>query len=50
MLKDLQENRGFWFTALYEITGIRPFDPRDAGNSKKMIEAWVKWGKLKKYI
>jgi hypothetical protein len=50
LLIDLQENQRFWFTALYEITGIRPFDPSDAGNSKRMTEAWVKWGQNKKLI
>jgi len=50
MLNDLQNNRGFWFPALTEITGIRPFDLSDAGNSKRMVEAWVKWGKRKKLI
>jgi hypothetical protein len=50
MLSDLQQSRGFWFPALNEITGIQPFDLSDAGNSKRMIEAWVKWGKRKKLI
>jgi hypothetical protein len=50
MLDDLRRNRGFWFPALNEITGIQPFDLSDAGNSKRMIEAWVQWGKRKKLI
>jgi len=50
MLIDLQRNRRFWFPALHEITGIRPFDNRDAGNSERMIRAWVQWGKRKKLI
>jgi hypothetical protein len=50
LLHDLQQNNGFWFTALSEITKIRPFDPRDAGNRKKMAEAWIQWGKRKKLI
>ena len=50
MLVDLQKNRRFWFPALHEITGIRPFDSRDAGNSERMIQAWVQWGKRKKLI
>lgn len=44
LLSDLQQNKRFWFPALYEITKIRPFDPSDAGNSRRMTEAWVKWG------
>jgi hypothetical protein len=50
MLVDLQKNRGFWFPALKEITGIQPFDPSDAGNSERMIKAWVQWGKRKQLI
>ena len=48
MLADLREKRGFWFSALHEITKIRPFDPSDAGNSKRMSDAWLSWGKNKK--
>jgi hypothetical protein len=47
LLKDLQENQRFWFPALYAITGVRPFDPSDAGNSKRMVQAWIKWGNMK---
>lgn len=50
LLADLQRNRGYWFTALAEITGIRPFDPSTAGNSKRMSEAWIKWGQRKGLI
>ncbi len=50
LLADLQQGRGFWFTALNEITGIRPFDPSDAGKSKRMTEAWIIWGKRKGII
>jgi len=50
LLKDLQRGRGFWFPALEEITGIRPFDLSDAGNSMRMIQAWVQWGKRKQLI
>jgi hypothetical protein len=48
LLADLKNKRGYWFNALYEITKIRPFDPGDAGNSKRMVEAWLNWGKMKK--
>jgi hypothetical protein len=50
MLTDLQRNKRFWLPALHEITGIQPFDPSDAGNSKRMMSAWIKWGKNKRYI
>ena len=50
LLADLQRNQGFWFTALNEITGIRPFDPSEGGNSRRMAEAWINWGKRKGII
>jgi hypothetical protein len=50
LLADLQTNRRFWFPALHEITQIRPFDPSDAGNSKRMTDAWIKWGQRKQLI
>lgn len=50
MLMDLQTNHRFWFPALYEITHVRPFDESDVGNGKRMIQAWVEWGKRKKLI
>jgi hypothetical protein len=50
LLSDLQRNRGFWFTALNEITGIRPFDLSDAGKSERMAKAWIQWGKRKGII
>ncbi len=50
LLRDLQQNRGFWFPALSAITKITPFDPRDAGNGKRMTKAWIEWGKRKRLI
>lgn len=50
LLADLQRSQGFWFTALNEITGIRPFDPSEGGNSRRMAEAWINWGKRKGII
>jgi hypothetical protein len=50
LLTDLQRNKRFWLPALHEITEIQPFDSSDAGNSKRMMNAWIKWGKNKRYI
>jgi hypothetical protein len=50
LLHDLQRNRRFWFPALTKITTIQPYDPRDTGNSKRMIDAWIEWGKKKQLI
>jgi hypothetical protein len=50
LLEDLQQNKRFWFPALFAITKVRPFDPRDANNSQRMTEAWIRWGKRKGLI
>ena len=50
MLQDLRKDKGFWYPALNAITGIRPFDPKDAGNSRRMTQAWVNWGHKKGLI
>lgn len=50
LLSDLQRNKRFWFPALYQITNVRPFDPSDAGNGKRMTDAWITWGKRKGLI
>jgi|ERR1700682_1597044 len=50
LLNDLQQNKRFWFPALHAITKVRPFDPSDAGNSRRMTDAWVRWGKRKGLI
>lgn len=50
MLEDLQKKKRFWFPALAAITGVRPFDPGDLSNPRRMTEAWVKWGRRKGLI
>jgi hypothetical protein len=50
LLKDLQQTRRFWFPALSEITKLRPFDPRHTGDVARMTEAWIAWGKKKRFI
>lgn len=50
ILEDLRANHGYWFPALEEITGIRPFDRRDFGNGRRMREAWLDWGKKRGLI
>lgn len=47
LLTDLKRNNRFWLPALHEITGIQPFDPSDAGNTKRMVRAWIQWGENK---
>jgi hypothetical protein len=50
LLRDLQEKRRFWFPALAAITGVRPFDTKDASSPRRMAEAWLRWGKRKGLI
>ena len=50
LLSDLEQNKRFWFPALAAITGVRPFDPGDSSNPRRMTEAWVRWGKRKGLI
>jgi hypothetical protein len=50
LLIDLRQNKRFWFPALSAITGIRPFDRSDAGNGKRMTDAWITWGQKKGLI
>ena len=50
LLNDLACNKRFWFPALAAITGLRPFDGKDAGNYRLMTDAWIRWGKRKGLI
>jgi hypothetical protein len=50
LLRDLQQSKRFWFPALYAITNVRPFDASDAGNGRRMTDAWIRWGKRKGLI
>lgn len=50
LLRDLQENRRPWFWALSYMTQTNPVSQEDAGKTDKMIAAWLKWGKEKRYI
>jgi hypothetical protein len=46
ILQDLQKQPNHWFIALKSLANnFSPVKPEDAGNVKKMTEAWLKWGK-----
>ena len=46
ILTELDEQRlDHWFPALYAITEANPVPAQDAGQMRKMAEAWVRWGK-----
>ena len=50
MLKELQAGRGYWYSALTEITGEDPTDESMRGRLWLMKEAWLEWGRQHKYI
>ena len=45
MLRDLEERPRLWVWALPEITRADPVPETDAGQIRKMSEAWLRWGK-----
>lgn len=47
ILRDLRDNRRYWFPALQEITNVKPFDPVDERNFNRMRNAWLRWGMKK---
>ena len=49
VLSDLKKSRDDWFWALSAITGENPIIEADAGNVRKMTEAWLRWGRAKGY-
>lgn len=45
ILEDLRDKPSHWFIALRILAKTSPVAPEDAGNIKKMTEAWLAWGK-----
>jgi hypothetical protein len=45
ILRDLQTKPSHWFIALKTLAKTSPVRPEDAGNIKKMTDAWLEWGK-----
>jgi len=46
ILRDLQKEPNHWFIALKILAKqFSPVKPEDAGNIKKMTEAWLEWGR-----
>lgn len=44
LLRDMAETEAHWFWALRAITGENPVPAADAGDVRKMIDAWQRWG------
>jgi len=47
LLRDLSATGAHWFWALRAITGENPVRAEDAGNVRKMREAWLAWGEAR---
>ena len=51
ILRDLEEEPNHWFSALSAIADEGPEIPvHERGDIRAISEAWLKWGKTKKYI
>ena len=50
ILKELSEAPGHWFWALKSITGEDPVPAADAGDIRRMTEAWLNWGREHGYV
>jgi hypothetical protein len=50
IFRELDRNGGHWFWALRHITRENPVPPQDAGNIQKMREAWLQWGRERRYL
>lgn len=45
IFRDLVVQPKDWFWALHAITGESPVAPEDAGNMRRMTDAWARWGR-----
>ena len=45
LLRELEVNPNYWFSALRQITGENPVLPTMRGKLKEMALAWIEWGK-----
>jgi hypothetical protein len=45
VLRELEQHGGHWFWALRALTGENPVKLEDAGQVRKMTEAWLEWGR-----
>jgi hypothetical protein len=50
ILRDLEQTGSRWFWALRNIVGENPVPLEDRGRNRKMVEAWVKWGRDHHYL
>ena len=49
LLREVEKRSGRWFWALKSITREDPVPAAARGRTKKMIDAWLAWGREKGY-
>jgi len=49
LLREVERHSGRWFWALKAIAREDPVPPSQRGRTKKMIDAWLNWGKQQGY-
>lgn len=50
ILRELRDNGGFWYPALYALTDKNPVRAQDVGNVRKMTDAWLEWGRSEEWL
>ncbi|MGI8551448.1 MAG: hypothetical protein ACR2PL_11790 [Dehalococcoidia bacterium] len=50
LLRKLETQPGHYFVAMSAITGENPIPPDDAGDIRKMAQAWLEWGRECGYL
>ena len=50
ILRDLEDSRAQWFWALRSIARESPVRPEDRGDVRAMTDAWLNWGRDRRYI
>lgn len=50
ILKELKDRPAQWFIALTKITGENPILHDDRGDMRRMVDAWLNWGREREHI
>ncbi len=50
LLRELQREPDFWFSALHVLTGENPMLPEHQGKVSEIAADWVQWGKERGYL
>jgi hypothetical protein len=50
ILRDLERQPCHWYVTLRSLVGSSPVPPEHAGDTAKMREAWLQWGRERNYI